>query len=47
MDQEAHRLEDAREAEVARLLGDPCPGRVGRAAGEVDAAASSSMKKST
>jgi hypothetical protein len=39
MDQEAHPLEDAREAEFARLLGDPCPGRVGRAAGNVDAAA--------
>src|SRR5262249_53130501 len=38
MDQEAHPLEDAGEAEVARLLGDLRAGRVGRAASEVDAA---------
>jgi hypothetical protein len=35
VDQKAHSLEDADEAEVARLLGDPGAGRVGRAAGEV------------
>jgi hypothetical protein len=40
VDQEARPLEDAGEAEVARLLGDPGAGRVGRAAGEVDATAS-------
>src|SRR4029079_16061085 len=40
VDQEAHSFEDTAEAEVARLLGDPAPGRVSRAAREVDAAAS-------
>ena len=39
VDQEAHPLEQAREAEVARLLDDPGSGRVRRAAGEVDAPA--------
>jgi hypothetical protein len=39
VDQEAHPLEDTREAEVAGLLGDPGAGRVRRAAREVDAAA--------
>src|SRR6266540_4414463 len=39
MDQEAHPFEDACEAEVARLLGDPGARRVGRAASKVDAAA--------
>src|SRR5262249_32783566 len=38
VDQEPRLLEQAREAEVARLLGDPGAGRVGGAAGEVDAA---------
>jgi hypothetical protein len=40
VDQEPCPLEDIREGEVARLLGDPDAGRIGRAAGEVDAAAS-------
>jgi hypothetical protein len=39
VDQEAHPLVKAGEAEVARLLGDPGAGRVGGAASEVDAAA--------
>src|SRR6266542_5174357 len=39
MDQEAHPFEDACEAEVARLVGDPGARRVGRAASKVDAAA--------
>src|SRR6266496_1616064 len=39
VDQEADPLKDAGEAEVARLLGDPGAGWVGRATGEVDAAA--------
>src|SRR5919199_3980566 len=39
VDQKPHPLEQAGEAEVARLLGHPGTGRVGRAAGEVDAAA--------
>src|SRR4029453_17225468 len=39
VDQEAHALEEAGEAEVARLLSDPGAGRVAGAAGEVDAAA--------
>jgi hypothetical protein len=39
VDQEADPLEDACEAEVARLLSDPGAGWVGRAASEVDAAA--------
>src|SRR5262249_12133978 len=37
MDQKAHALEHACEAEIARLLGDPGAGRAGRAAGEVHA----------
>ena len=45
VDQEPRPFEDAGEAEIARLLSDPSAGRIGRAAGEVDAA--SSMKKST
>jgi hypothetical protein len=40
VDQEPHPLEHAGEAQVARLLGHPGTGRVGRAAGQVDAAAS-------
>jgi hypothetical protein len=47
VDQEPGPLEEAGEAQVARLLGDPGAGRVGCAAGQVDASASSSMKKST
>jgi hypothetical protein len=39
MDQEPHALEEAGEAEVARLLSDPGAGRVAGAAGEVDTAA--------
>src|SRR6266536_3879005 len=39
VDQEAHPLEQAGEAEVARLLEHPVSGRVCRAAGEVDAPA--------
>src|SRR5947208_16949995 len=39
VDQKPHSLEDAGEAEVARLLGDPGAGWVGRATGEVDATA--------
>jgi hypothetical protein len=39
VDQEAHPLEDAGEAEIPRLLGDPGAGGVGRAAGQVDVAA--------
>jgi hypothetical protein len=39
VDQEAHPLEHAGEAEVPRLLGDPIAGRVGRAARQVDASA--------
>jgi hypothetical protein len=39
VDQEAHPLEQAGEAEVARLLGDPGIDRVGGAASQVDAAA--------
>src|SRR6266516_2445587 len=39
VEQEAHPLEDAGEAEIPRLLGDPAAGRVGRAAGQVDVAA--------
>jgi hypothetical protein len=39
VDQEAHPLVKAGEAEVARLLGDPGAGRIGGAASEVDAAA--------
>jgi hypothetical protein len=37
VDREAHPFENGGEAEVARLLDDPASGRVGRAAGEVDA----------
>src|SRR4029077_16787996 len=40
VDQEASPLEQACEAEVARLLCDPGSGRVGCAAGEVDTSAS-------
>src|SRR6266516_1433898 len=39
VDEEAHPLEQTGEAEIARLLGHPGSGRVGRAADEVDAAA--------
>jgi hypothetical protein len=39
VDQEAHPLEQAGEAEVARLFEDPRSGRVSRAAGEVNAPA--------
>src|SRR5512133_3045643 len=39
VDQEPHPLEQAGEAEVPRLLGDPVAGRVGRAARQVDASA--------
>jgi hypothetical protein len=39
VDQEAHPLEQAGEAEVPRLLGDPGARRVGRAARQVDASA--------
>ena len=39
MDQEAHPLEQSGEAEIARLLRHPGAGRIGRATGEVDAAA--------
>jgi hypothetical protein len=39
MDQEAHPVEQSREAEIARLLRYPGAGRIGRATGEVDAAA--------
>jgi hypothetical protein len=39
VDQEPHALEEAREAEVARLLRDPSAGRVAGAAREVNAAA--------
>jgi hypothetical protein len=39
VDQEADPLEHTREAEVARLLGHPVAGRVGRAARQVDATA--------
>src|ERR687888_1668082 len=39
VDQKPRPLEQAGEAEVARLLGHPGTGRVGRAAGQVDAAA--------
>jgi hypothetical protein len=40
VDQKPHPLEQSREAEVARLLGHPGAARIGRATGEVDAAAS-------
>ncbi len=40
MEQEARPLEDAGEAEVAGLLRNPGAGRVGRAAGDMDATAS-------
>jgi hypothetical protein len=40
VDQEPRPLEEAGKAEIARLLRDPAAGRVGCAAGEVDAAAS-------
>jgi hypothetical protein len=39
VNQELHPLEQAGEAEVARLLGDPGAGGVGRAASQVDTAA--------
>jgi hypothetical protein len=39
VDQESHPFEHSGEAEVARLLGHPGAGRVGRAARQVDAAA--------
>ncbi len=39
VEQEADPFEEAGEAEVARLLNDPGPGRVRRTAGEVDAPA--------
>jgi hypothetical protein len=39
VDQEVHPLEQAGEAEVACLLRDPGPGRVGSAARQVEAAA--------
>src|SRR5436190_12306553 len=39
VDQESHPFERSAEAEVARLLGHPAAGRVGRAARQVDAAA--------
>jgi hypothetical protein len=39
VDQETHPLEQAGEAEVPRLLGDPAARRVGRAARQVDASA--------
>jgi hypothetical protein len=39
VDQKPHPLKDASEAKVARLLGYPDTGRVGRSAGQVDAAA--------
>jgi hypothetical protein len=40
VDQKPHPLEHTREAEVARLLGHPGAARIGRAARQVDAAAS-------
>src|SRR5207247_3920786 len=40
MEQEARPLEDAGEAEVAGVLRNPGAGRVGRAAGDMDATAS-------
>ena len=39
VDEEPHAVEQAGEAEVARLLGDPGAARIGGAASEVDAAA--------
>src|SRR4029450_10362180 len=39
LSQESHAAEQSGEAEVARLLGHPSSGRVGGAAGQVDAAA--------